>query len=587
MTTSKKLIRKIHIHRFRSFGDIDIEADLLNIYSGKNNSGKSNILKALNLFFNGMTSYDAPYSHEADYNISYRGAAGGKWEIRIELFFEPTGNGALKYGFSIVKHFIEGRTDPIIEYKSDNKDIQDEIDKNNGTITRQFTAFLNKIEYIYVPAVRDKKFVNTLLLNFEQIINREARSDEFSSSIGNLSKILAESSGKIGDSLKDYIGINARASLSSNATDVLGATKIQVYPGIQLRKKKSKKGTGKVMDMPVDLFSSGDGIVMSYLVYFLSYLTSKNNKNYIWGYEEPENSLEYSKVQKLAAEFNECFTKDAQIFITTHSPAFINLKDKQNVKFYRVYQRPLSEAEISSGALNRGTTYVQTLEGIDNQLSLLDKNDNAYSALCNELNLAEQAVEIENKLIELEQEKKEASRYAELYKSELERQKRPLVFSEGNNIKHIEMAVAAIEPDLINKIKLVDNVQDESGVGQLTNLYKGLCLYKPKQKVIIIFDCDAVKLSKTIKTKGNIIVYIIPKNESNKKIGGGIENLYPDNIIGDNLFVEKEALTNTGHSIVKQVNKAQFLNRIAECSKNDKSVFDCFKPIINEIKKHI
>ena len=588
MASSRKLIRKISIHRFRSFSDIEIDADLLNIYSGKNNAGKSNILKALNLFFNGRTSYDTDYNHGLDYNISYRGAAGGKREIKIEVFFEPTGNGALRHNFSVVKHFIEGQSNPVIEYKSEDEAIQAEINNNNGNITRQFTAYLNKIEYIYIPAIRDKKFIRMLLLNFEQIIKTEASSKEFVGSIEKLSEILAGSSVEVGERLKTYLGINAKASLSSNITDVLGATRIQVFPGIQLRQRKSKKRQNTIIDASIDLFSSGDGIVMSYLVYFLAYLTNKNNKNYIWGYEEPENSLEYSKVQKLAREFKERFVMDAQIFITTHSPAFINLKDDKGVRFYRVYQRPLSEAERKSGALNRGITFVQGLDDISSQMSLLDPSDEAYNALNNELNLAEQALEIEKKLRELEKEKEASRKIVEKYKKEIHDLSELSIFTEGNNITHLKNAIEILHPELLEHINFIEGIEGKSGKDQLLSLIKGLKLIKLNKKILVIFDSDVRedRYRKEEQTK-NIRIIFLPKNEENKQIGAGIENMYHVNYFDDSDFIIKENVSNNGHNVSSELNKAKFLSKIIKLSRADRAVVECFVPVIEEIKKYL
>jgi len=50
-----KLVERIEIRYFRSFSEKTIKiVDLkdLNIFSGSNDVGKSNVLKALNLFFN-------------------------------------------------------------------------------------------------------------------------------------------------------------------------------------------------------------------------------------------------------------------------------------------------------------------------------------------------------------------------------------------------------------------------------------------------------------------------------------------------------------------------------------------------------
>lgn len=50
-----KLINKINIEYFRSLKSVHIEnINHLNIFSGKNDIGKSNILKALDIFFRGV-----------------------------------------------------------------------------------------------------------------------------------------------------------------------------------------------------------------------------------------------------------------------------------------------------------------------------------------------------------------------------------------------------------------------------------------------------------------------------------------------------------------------------------------------------
>ena len=59
---------------------------------------------------------------------------------------------------------------------------------------------------------------------------------------------------------------------------------------------------------------------------------------FIWGFEEPENSLEYGLVAELAEDFKEIYSQSAQLFITTHSPAFTSLRDK-GLSCFRVYTK--------------------------------------------------------------------------------------------------------------------------------------------------------------------------------------------------------------------------------------------------------
>lgn len=585
MSATKQLIRKIHIHRFRSFGDIDIDAELLNIYSGKNNAGKSNILKALNLFFNNQTNYNSPYNHKKDYNYSFRGAAGGKREIKITLEFMPQGNGALKYPFSITRRFTEGSQSPETVYQSSNPQIEQEIQRGNGNITRQFTAYLNRIEYIYIPAVRDREFISNLLLNFEQIINNEAQGQDFNLSINKLSEVLSNTSKGVSEEFRKYIGIEATAALSSNTSDVLGATVINVYPGIEVRERSGKltKEDQRIQKVPINLFSSGDGIVMSYLVFFLSYLTKRNNKNYIWGYEEPENSLEYSKVQSLAEEFYNKFTKNAQIFITTHSPAFINLMGRQKSVMYRVYQRPLSTPEVENGVLNRNLSFVQTISEIKHQLTLFSNTTPAYDALDRELHLAEQAIEIETRISELEKERKRNNEYIKAYERLIKNYKKLMIVSEGNNIDHIQLAIERINPKLLRKIELLKGLEDKSGVEQLKKYYDYECAKRSTNRVLFIFDCDAISKTQTLEETERVFVYTFRKNNNNKKVSGGIENLYPEDIIEEKDFIEIKELINSGSRTTKSINKQKFLEKLQ--SIDDLQIFNNYIPLIEKIEK--
>ena len=79
-------IKRIHIKNFRSIVDEMITLKDLNCFVGLNDSGKSNVLKALNLFFNGETDFDTPLDFENDYSkLAKRGQKQAK-EIIVELY---------------------------------------------------------------------------------------------------------------------------------------------------------------------------------------------------------------------------------------------------------------------------------------------------------------------------------------------------------------------------------------------------------------------------------------------------------------------------------------------------------------------
>lgn len=83
------IIEEIEISKFRSIGvNEKFKAKKLNIFSGSNDSGKSNYLKALNLFFNNQTDINSKYNAELDFNKWFRdNNIRGQRNISIKIKF--------------------------------------------------------------------------------------------------------------------------------------------------------------------------------------------------------------------------------------------------------------------------------------------------------------------------------------------------------------------------------------------------------------------------------------------------------------------------------------------------------------------
>lgn len=60
-------IKKVRVKNFRSIRDDEFNAKNINIIVGRNDAGKSNYLKALNLFFNGQTDFKQPFRFDIDF----------------------------------------------------------------------------------------------------------------------------------------------------------------------------------------------------------------------------------------------------------------------------------------------------------------------------------------------------------------------------------------------------------------------------------------------------------------------------------------------------------------------------------------
>jgi len=62
-----RLIKKIEVRYLRSLYELNLDrAGDLNVVFGRNDSGKSNLLRAMNLFFNGKTEPYQPFDFALD-----------------------------------------------------------------------------------------------------------------------------------------------------------------------------------------------------------------------------------------------------------------------------------------------------------------------------------------------------------------------------------------------------------------------------------------------------------------------------------------------------------------------------------------
>ncbi len=100
------------------------------------------------------------------------------------------------------------------------------------------------------------------------------------------------------------------------------------------------------------LRQKGDGIKARYIPELLRFINEHENRSkyYVWGFEEPENSLDLGAAQNEAQRFAS-FAKrsDTQVFITSHSPAFYLAESKhdKHTRRYFVTKQKFIDEKIS------------------------------------------------------------------------------------------------------------------------------------------------------------------------------------------------------------------------------------------------
>lgn len=318
-----QIIRAISIKNFRSIIKLDtpIETSDLNIMIGLNDSGKSNLLKALNLFFRGKTEINTDFRFEDDF-CKYAVVPHGKApEIEIAITFQLPPNYTKSGGLIVWK-----KTWRKSGFHAEK--FQDEKGNIYKTEKTKSIAWLRKLKYYYVPAIRDEKYFNYLMGLVHDALS-ECNSKAFSqSSASFLSGIKKQVTSLVGD-LSAITGMTSEIGMPSDFKLLFATLDFSLLTNNQ----------------HISITKRGDGIKAQHIPVILLFIakTLKNrrdrqlNSDIIWGFEEPENNLEISKSFAMA-DFFANNSKSIQIFINTHSPAFYMLSQnkKINSKLYWV-----------------------------------------------------------------------------------------------------------------------------------------------------------------------------------------------------------------------------------------------------------
>ena len=331
------VIKSIEISYFRSIYKTRLK-DLanLNVLSGKNDVGKSNVLKALNLFFNGQTDWQQDIDFYLDFSFTRYAkvreeSIKGRQFISVEVEF----NRPISYEGSLPESFKVKRTwyrDTSIYTETNNLETLERIHRipSGLHIAKRFLPhFLNRVRFEYVPAVKDRVYFDHLLSRLQKtLLGTPTDADSDISQVADtLAHHIQEKIVKLRDDFDRATGIKSSVEPPNEFAALFRSF------GVSTGSEKEK----------VPLVLRGDGIQARYVSSTLQYICESSNAFFVWGFEEPENSLEYARVVELANDFAEYYSKNAQIFVTTHSPAFTSLRTKENTCFRVLKQDDLSE----------------------------------------------------------------------------------------------------------------------------------------------------------------------------------------------------------------------------------------------------
>ena len=311
-------IKRIKIKNFRSIVDLDLKVKKMNIFVGLNVVGKSNVLKALNLFFNGETEPGALYDFEADYSKFAPIRKKKAKEIMISIEFEiPT---RYRYHEDVVWTKIW----------RENGLHKDNSSEWNFMPYSKVPTLLKRIRYKYVPAIKSDDYFKLLLADLYMSIAKEVNNE------------LVEKAQEYSDALDAFtqtIGLRVQKSVGIKSNLIMPTNQVDIFKELIFM---TNDKSGEV----INLSYRGDGIKAIHIPAILKYISEHDSRlmtntavpiTTIWGYEEPENGIEMRKCFDLAKELF-AFSTDIQEFITTHSPAFYQLGNESDVRVYYVHK---------------------------------------------------------------------------------------------------------------------------------------------------------------------------------------------------------------------------------------------------------
>lgn len=415
------IIERMEIKHFRSFdGGKDqtkIKIDNLkdfNIFSGANDSGKSNVLRALNLFFNDEIEPNVPFNKDRDFSKIVAQRFDSEIERRREEQAEKFIGKEMDENAERRRHLR--RSDVVIaiklffnnaqgqrglppkfwiskSYSQKNNFEGEYINQGNLKDSAQVTLFLSSFQFEYVPAIKDRQFFNQLFEKLQTYLfekEDKKRENKFASSSRNFNEALESETKELFSKFRDSSGVDANFHIPSTLVDFFRTLSVKT-------------------ENDISLFDRGDGVQARFIPEILDEISKSGKKNIIWGFEEPENSYEVKNIRKIRDEFLTKYSRSKQIFITTHTQEFLSVKRRftdgesailQNPKITSNVKREtalrnLKAQDISSDvALYR--VWKNRKTNNSSFVTRFDEKNRGWENTCDDLGIIEEARVIED-----------------------------------------------------------------------------------------------------------------------------------------------------------------------------------------------
>ncbi|MFP6256276.1 AAA family ATPase [Helicobacter pylori] len=378
------MIQSVRIKNFKTFKDTQIDGfTKLNIITGQNNAGKSNLLEALYYLVgksmhpctNVLEIYDnirkEPLTSESKSLMFYGLDTEKKIQITTTLENNQTLDLQIKFIANEKQKVIESQIIPTVEHAQEFSRLNFTLKKNNREI---YNDHLNITKIPNFPPIPNQSGYNRQFKNFEpnqsqKLLPFESAAIIMPSDVARKRDVINSNAIHIMNpniiqavrKILDDNQLEKRLNQSLNQFDKnIQAIRFNANNQLKLEMKNIKE------KVPLSMF--GDGL-MKYLHIVSAFIADNATTIYI---DEVENGLHFSRMGLLLKNIidfiNNNKDRNLQVFMTTHSQEFVEILDQVIKEKNFANQTKLFCLEKSGSSIVAKPYYGENLDSLNSTL---------------------------------------------------------------------------------------------------------------------------------------------------------------------------------------------------------------------------
>lgn len=316
---------KINIKNFRSINNCTVQSGKISALVGENNTGKSGVLKALNVFFN--------YDQEEYSLLGGTHQYSNKSLVKIELTFsEVPENDRYR---DLINH---GELTIRMTYSFTTKKRSLHYKKNGNyeNLSVEFIELLKEdINYVLIPPNRDHRHVvwaedALLKIVLEEFLKKHtARRDTLTPKVKEAARNLERTAlSKVQAEIEKYYSMNRNFKFKLNFDKLIDYSLLLNDITLDIEEKGQK----------YNITESGSGIQSLTIIALYRYLAELKHNNIILGIEEPEINLHPQAQREFIKSIKENkngASNEIQIVFTTHSAVIVDQLEHDEIILMR------------------------------------------------------------------------------------------------------------------------------------------------------------------------------------------------------------------------------------------------------------